>query len=184
MQSITNFFGNIHRTILDSISYLPRLLHKFELNVPANMQEIHKVIENNIEFREIQKSIVHEIMLNQREMMTNIEEWTPFISLWQLDKKIFMDNFKKEIVAADIFDKNIERLTDITNQIMFREIKSTVYFMVVNSKKLKQILLEQVEVWKIRYLDLVEESALERITGNSTTTAFTPPLMQVFSIKT
>lgn len=130
------------------------------------MLEIYKVIENNVEFREIQKSIVHEVMLNQREMMTCIEEWTPFASLWQLDKTIFVENFKKENAAALIFNKNVERLTDITNQIMFREIKSTVYFMIVYSKKLKQILLEQVELWKIRYLDLLEESALEQITGN------------------
>lgn len=166
MQSIADYFGNIYRILLDSISHFPRLLQKFELKIPNNKLEIYKVIENNAEFREVQKSIVHEIMLNQREMMTYIEEWAPFVSLWQLDKKIFMDNFKKENAAAEIFDKNVERLTDITNQIMFREIKSTVYFMIVNSKKLKQVLLEQVELWKIRYLDLLEESALELITGN------------------
>lgn len=165
MRNIADFFGNINQLVLDAISLLPRFFVKFNLNIPSGVLEFYRVTENDSEFREIQKSIVHEVMLNQREMYSYIEEWSPFISLWQLDKKIFMENFKKENAAAGIFDKNIERLTDISNQILFREVKTTVYFMIVHSKKLKQTLLEQIEIWKMKYLDLLEERALDIITG-------------------
>lgn len=165
MQEIADLFGNISQLLLTSLSYVPRLHKRLHLKLTAVILPYHKVIETDLEYQQVQSTILFELKRNQREMFSYIEQWAPFAPIWQLDKDIFIEYFGSlENVPAEQFDKNIQQFNDISNQIAIRETTSIVNFMIIYAKKLRRFILMEIEDWQQRYLELLKQQTEEKIT--------------------
>lgn len=164
MRQISDFFGNIYLILAKSIRLLPRLTERFRLSSHVQLT-YSEVIENDSECKSIQALILCEIKRNQREMLSYIEQWTPFAPIWQLDRDAFMLKFKTfENVSATKFDTNIQQFIEISNQIAIRGTSSNVNFMAVNVRQLRRFILMEIEEWQNEYLHLMEQIAREKLT--------------------
>lgn len=115
-------------------------------------------------FQQIQSNILDGLAKNQRKMSTYIDHWTPFASIWQFDRTVFMQLFGGgDDTAAVHFAKNINQFTDIANQISIRETALAVNFMSVNAFQLRKHILNEINEWQLKYLELLKKKTDEKI---------------------
>lgn len=164
MQDIFDLFGNVHGLLIDAISHIPRLSVRFKLKSASCVVPYSEAIGSDAEFWEIQSNIMNELAKCQSEMSAYIDQWTPFCTIWQFDRAVFMRLFGASGGTAAVhFAKNINQFMDISNQISIREISLAVHFLSLNASQLQKQILDEVDEWQMKYLELLKTKTDGRI---------------------
>lgn len=158
---MAQFLHNIPKMIISSLKHFPRLFEKFHLPISPDQLGYAQVIEEDEEFQRLKQTISDEIDYNQQQINDYVGVWSPFKSLWELDKETFIKNLG--VMKASDFDVNISIYSETANRVQLQESLTSVYFIVVKATQLKASILVHIEAWKDCYKDLLKKNAYENI---------------------
>lgn len=149
MNQICDFFGNIYKAQHDSISHIRRLCEKVGIKRYANQPEFVRFVENDTECKRYRQMILNELKFNQEEVNNFMRQWTPFADIWELDKEIFLIKYKEINASVSSVElmSNFERYLDIINRVFFREISTTVQFLLIDCTNFRKALYEEIHNW-------------------------------------
>lgn len=150
--------------ILEAFALLPRMSLRFQLSRTPETLSYSRRIESDRKFIETQTKIEDELLKNQRKLDEYMATWLPLASLWELNRDVFMENYKKigEISAAD-FDLNVREFGEVSTQLALKEMVKVINFFVVNAKVLRRLILIEIEEWQQSYLQLLREITSDKI---------------------
>lgn len=146
---------------MSALQQFPRLFEKFRLPTSDDLLQYAEVIEEDDEFQKVKHMCWEEIEYNKQQVDEYIDMWTPFRTLWELDKMTFMQSLSN-LTASD-FDKNILNYAETANRVQLQESTTSVYFVEVNAIKLKATILLHIDEWKECYKNLLKKNAYEKI---------------------
>lgn len=161
MQELNDFFGNINQMIIDSLKRFPRLFDKFKLPKPEGMTSFANVIVQDEEFDRMQHMLLEELSYNQMLLMEYVDTWTPFKSIWDVDKNLFFQTLEPR--SANDFDVDITLYGETANQVLMQETTIPVYFMEVHSYKLKTSIMNHIDEWRDGFIELLKSNAYAKI---------------------
>lgn len=149
VSEIINFFGSIHDTQKNSVSHIPRLSDKIGVKRPIDHQEFVQLIKSDPECNRLQQLIVDDLKCNQEQVNIFMRQWVPFADIWELDKEIFLTKYNEMNIKCPPNEllSSFERYLDIINRIFFREITSSVQFLLIDCTEFKKGLYEEIQKW-------------------------------------
>lgn len=165
MRELNDFLGTINASIIDSITRFPRLFEKFRLPKPDGMTSFANVISLDVEFDRLQHNLLEELTHNQMQLMEYVDTWTPFKSIWEVDKDLFFQSLEPR--TAQEFDMDITLYGETANQVQMQETTVPVYFMEVHSYMLKTSILQHIDQWRDGYINLLKNKAYRKINSKS-----------------
>lgn len=165
IKECNDFLGNLYTILINSVKLIPKLCDKFQLPKSSIKSiEYYEIIENDDECQQLRKQIIDEIEYNQLQINDYLNIWSPFKTIWELDKNIFMEKMNETLNNAVGFNINIGRYKDIINQISMQEIFTNIHFVMIKSNNLKMSLYVNIEDWQMRFMELLKEKSINKIT--------------------
>lgn len=151
--------------VTSALKQFPRLFDKFKLPKPKEILDYHRCINQRDDIDKLKAYITDDILYNQQQADEYLENWTPFKSLWELDKDVFMGKFETIKIAAKSFEKNFSRYADIENQVMLQEGSWAVHFIEIDANQLKNSLFTHIDDWRERHKETLKKSGYGLILG-------------------
>lgn len=164
MQELNDYLGSINTSIISSIARFPRLYEKFRLPKPEGMTSFADVIALDEEYDRLQHALLEELTHNKMQLMEYVDTWTPFKSIWEVDKALFFKALEPR--SAKDFDVDITVYGETANQVQMQDTTIPVYFMDVYSFKLKSSIMAHIDQWRDGYIDVLKTKAYGRINSN------------------
>lgn len=165
MRELNDYLSGINSSIIDSLTRFPRLFEKFRLTKPDGMTSFASVIAQDEDYDRVQHLLLEELTHNNLQLMEYVDTWTPFKSIWEVDKGTFFRAL--EARTAQDFDNDITLYGETANQVQMQETTVPVYFMEVHSHGLKSSILQHIDQWREGYADMLKAKAYARINSES-----------------
>lgn len=133
-----NISGDQYHTIISDDEGYGRQVHKI-------MDEINHFCEQTSEY---------------------VEVWSPFKTIWELNKDEVMEKLEYTETSASTFDINILKYSEIVNQVDIQQTITSAYFVQINSSNLKSSINVHIKDWQDRHKELLKKNAYHKVNGN------------------
>lgn len=117
---------------------------------------------------------------NVEKIRDYVDSWNLFRMIWEMDIDQFMTMYRSRGLELDEFEGSMTKYFDVSNQVLMQDTVTTVTFVVLNSSKLKKVVLEYIAKWKKSYKETLCATA---VTKMDEFYAFTKNYVSQLSIK-
>lgn len=143
----------VYQKLSQSYRNIPRLLQTLKLPPPEPLRQFVEVISSDTECKQLQSKIEAEIECNDIKMKHYEARWMHFADIWESDKATVIRELESdETAVAQKYDKKLQDLLSLSNQVSLREVSTKVNFSMVDATKLRRAIIIEIDDWKRRYL--------------------------------
>ncbi|CAH1408276.1 unnamed protein product [Nezara viridula] len=148
---VKNLLGDL---IID-LSFLPRLVEKFEINLPEKRIPYSSVIARDDYCRQTQVKIEKEIHRCYAEVKNYEKEWEQYRHVWSIDRTKFLEEFSKTYLVAEQFKEEITKYVRIALCVKHIQKHQTIRILKLNCEDLIQKIIKHCAVWHRRLSHLL-----------------------------
>lgn len=159
IEEINNLFGNIHRSILEAFSQIPRLNRRLRAKSIESISDYHEIIAEDNEFREKQRLIERLLIENQQKLKAYVEMWTPFVTFLQ-HKCTELDH---EPMAVVDIEQNVHKMSEMSTQLALKDIREIISFVSVDAQQLRRQILIEIREWQRCHWQIAVHATLEKM---------------------
>ncbi|XP_066137784.1 dynein axonemal heavy chain 2 [Euwallacea fornicatus] len=145
--NVTLVISNIQNTLVEAFKALPRINEKFHV-ADTSYISYAELIRNDNDCKQMQMKLNQEMKAAVQKIKGYVKVWEPFRDLWEVDKDKFMEHYEGKDPSAALFDTNIGRYSELSNNVQIEETVSNVLFLEINCSKMKKIIIDHCMEWQ------------------------------------
>ncbi|XP_012280984.2 dynein heavy chain 2, axonemal [Orussus abietinus] len=154
LSEIGKLVAGVLEDLVEPLKRIPRVMQKFRLE-DSESKSFSQVYVEDEEFKRLQQMLNNEVGYCHAQVQNYLKTWEPFRDMWEINKDIYIQRYEKLKPTVASFDADIGRYADTANNVQMQETVSTVYFLDINSDKLKTAIIEQCVEWQKRLTGLL-----------------------------
>ncbi|CAF1579491.1 unnamed protein product, partial [Adineta steineri] len=147
LKATVNNIGN--HELADSITFLHRLKPR------AHEEPLHLLLNKDEAKQHLQQQIAAGLDLNEKHLDDYQSTWNGVRELWDVDKERFIARYEERCPDASFFDADINRYTEVANNVQSRDTLTTVQFVLVDCSPLKNALVVHCLQWQAKLTALL-----------------------------
>ncbi|XP_014276767.1 dynein axonemal heavy chain 2 isoform X2 [Halyomorpha halys] len=156
---VKNLLGDL---IID-LSFLPRLVEKFEINLPERMIPYSSVIARDEHCRKMQIKIEKEIHKCYSAVQEYEKIWEEYRHVWSIDRTKFLEEFSRNYLVAEQFKVEITKYVQIALRVKNVDKSRTERILKLNCEDLIHKIIKHCAVWHRRLSQLLMETSAKEI---------------------
>ncbi|CAF1063283.1 unnamed protein product [Rotaria sordida] len=173
LKAIINNIGE--HELADSITFLRRLRPR------TNEEPLHMLLNKDEAKQHLKHQIAIGLDANEKHLDDYQTTWNGVRELWDVDKERFIARYEERCPDASFFDADINRYTEVANNVQSRDTFATVQFVLIDCSPLKNALVVHCLQWQAKLTALLLKLAtngLEQLANyieeNSASVLMTP----------
>ncbi|XP_013412698.1 dynein heavy chain 2, axonemal [Lingula anatina] len=155
---VTAIGSHLTKTI-SSIRRLPDLLTKKK----STKDPIHDVVARDEEIRKIQNAIKTGMATNATSLQEYLTTWDNYREIWEINKDAFIRRYQKLNPQVSSFHADIERYTEVANNVQTQETILNIQFVLLDCSPLKYSILSHCQEWQNKFTTLLKDIATSKL---------------------
>ena len=111
---------------------------------------MHLLLNKDEAKQHLQQQIAAGLDANEKHLDDYQATWNGVRELWDVDKERFIARYEERCPDASIFDADINRYTEVANNVQSRDTLATVQFVLVDCSPLKNALVVHCLQWQAK----------------------------------
>ncbi|KAK0095864.1 hypothetical protein PV326_007167, partial [Microctonus aethiopoides] len=147
LSEIKRVMSGVLGNFLDPLKSMKQLPKIFGITTSEN-SNLWETFKNDKSFMQQQKLIDDEVTHCFNQLQNYLKTWEPFSDVWEVNKDMFIKRYENLKPTAASFDTEIERYSEMANNVEMQETVTIVHFLDVNSDRLKAAIIEHCSIWQ------------------------------------
>ncbi len=114
------------------------------------IQPLHLLLNKDEAKQHLQQQIAAGLDANEKYLDDYQTTWNGVRELWDVDKERFIARYEERCPDASFFDADINRYTEVANNVQSRDTLTTVQFVLVDCSPLKNALVVHCLQWQTK----------------------------------